>query len=191
MELKIDSFKIYSLFNSSLSDYELETFSVKHKKGLGLVYYLQTYAHIEEENNLMRTYIVRDAITNELVGYFSLKAGMVSINEKIINDNVTFETRPGVELANYAINNTYMKKHLYMKGTGLIIFNDLIYPIVKEVSKIIGIKLLYIFSLPVGSLINRYEQYGFKRLSPKREDELHKRLKPQYDKGCIFMYQEI
>ena len=139
----------------------------------------------------MRTYIIRDCDTNEFVGYFSLKAGMISINEQKIGEKEYFDTLPGVELANFAINDTYIKKHPSMKGCGRIFFDLLIVPIIEEVSKKIVVRIIYIFSLPIDSLIDRYIDYGYMRLASKEENELHRRLKPNYDENCVFMYQEL
>lgn len=189
--VKNELYKAIPIFLSGLTDSEIKNFAVKHKEGQGLVNYLYGLAQLEEEKNLMRTYVVRDVETNEFVGYFSLKAGMISIDEKRINDFISFETRPAVELANFAVNYTYLLNHDDMVGCGISIFDTLIIPIIEEVSKKIGINLIYIYSLPVNKLVSRYKKYGFKRLSLERENELHKRLKPIYDKGCIFMYQEI
>ena len=44
-------------------------------------------------------------------------------------------------------------------------------------------------ALPYDELIIRYKDCGFMRLDSPYEDELHKRLKPLYDRNCIFMYQ--
>ena len=55
----------------------------------------------------------------------------------------------------------------------------------------VGVKYIYIFSLPFETLMKRYGDYGFKRLTSRQEEELHRRLKPNYDEGCIFMYQEL
>ena len=90
-------FRAIPIFNSSLSDEEIINFSTKHNEGIGLVKYLRFNAEMEEKNNLMRTYIVRDNYTDEFVGYFSLKAGMISINEQIIMEKEYFDTRPGIE----------------------------------------------------------------------------------------------
>ncbi len=34
-------------------------------------------------------------------------------------------------------------------------------------------------------------EYGFMRLEAAHEAELHQRLKPRYDSGCVFMYQML
>ena len=116
---------------------------------------------------------------------------MISINEQKIGNDDFFDTRPGIELANFAVNYSYIAKHKELRGCGRIIFDLLIVPIIEDVSRKVGIKYIYIFSLPFETLIGRYEKYGFKRLTSKQEQELHKRLKPNYDEGCIFMYQEL
>ena len=191
MESRNDLFKAIPIFDSGLTDDEIRSFSVKHKDGFGLVQYLYGSAEVEEENNVMRTYIVRDNYSNEFVGYFSLKAGMISINEQKIGNDDFFDTRPGIELANFAVNSSYTAKHKELRGCGRIIFDLLIVPIIEEVSMKVGVKYIYIFSLPFETLMKRYGDYGFKRLTSRQEEELHRRLKPNYDEGCIFMYQEL
>ena len=176
---------------ADLSDDKLLAFSVKYKIAENLVTYLQKFAEIEEESNLMRTYIVRDNIDNELVGYFSLKAGMVSIDEKKGESKSSFNTHPGIEIANFAINNTYLKNHKHMKGCGKTIFIDFIMPIVDITASLIGVRDIYLFALPNKNLINLYESYGFSRLDKEDEELLHARLKPRYDAQCIFMFQKI
>ena len=59
------------IFYSGLTDEEIRDFDVGHKEGYGLVQYLRGMAESEEEQNRMRTYIVRDTKTNEVAGYFS------------------------------------------------------------------------------------------------------------------------
>ena len=167
---------------------DIQAFSARDERGEGLVIYLKDYAFREEINGQMRTYIVRDAETSEIVAYFALKAGLISINELVTEDETTFDTLPGVELANFAVNNAYIENYPSMKGVGYIVFTDFILPLIEMASETIGIKVLYIFSLPETGLIHRYEKYGFQRLSNKWEDAIHQRLKPNYDKDCIFMY---
>ena len=61
---------------------DIEAFSVRDEKGLGLQRYIRYNAFTDEENGLMRTYIVRDIGSDEFVGYFSIKAGLISLNER-------------------------------------------------------------------------------------------------------------
>ncbi len=166
-------------------------FSVKNEDtGEGLVDYIKYYAFLEEAAGVMRTYLVRYRSTNELVGYFSLKAGLVSTNEVRTEEGILFDTVPGVELANFAVNNEFVKKY-DAHGVGIVIFKDFVKPIIMESSKNIGIKIIYIFALPYDRLIKTYQHYGFARLSEKSEAELHQRLKPVYDQSCIFMFQTL
>jgi hypothetical protein len=46
----------------------------------------------------MRAYLVRDSFTNEFVGYFSIKVGVISTNERILGDKTTFDTIPSASL---------------------------------------------------------------------------------------------
>ena len=76
----------------------------------------------------------------------------------------------------------------YFKGIGNVLFTELIVPLINRAANHIGIKAVYLFSLPYTKLMARYESYGFKRLSVPKEVRLHRRLKPRYDKSCNFMY---
>ena len=91
-------------------------FTPVDERGAGLVRYLQTQALPDEVRGTMRTYLVRDTLTDGLVGYFSLKAGLVSNDEERDGDVVEFDTLPGVELANFAVNGTFRKAHPEAKG---------------------------------------------------------------------------
>jgi len=180
-------------------------------RGPGLERYLRYAAFPEEDRGEMRTYIVRDKETKALAGYFSLKAGMISTDEhedyeydmetgEIVIDPETgekkkrrvFKTIPGVELANFAVNDAYIDDNPEMQGMGVALFNDFVLPLVNQVSETIGVKMLYIFALPFDTLIDRYSKYyGFTRLDPVAEENLHRRLKPEYDDYCKFMYRKL
>lgn len=170
---------------------DIQAFSVKDVRGEGLVNYIKNFAFDDEARKRMRTYLVRAKDTSELVGYFSLKAGLISFNEGDPNEIANFDTLPGIELANFAVNNEYLRKNPNAKGLGLLIFNDFILPIVEDVSSRVGAEVLYIFALPFEGLIRQYNKYDFRRLDPEHEAELHRRLKPRYDSECIFMYQML
>ena len=188
---QIDNLTCHHLGEKSQDVADIETFEIIHPEtGRGLELYLKDHALSDEKSGVMRTYLVRFRPSGELVGYFSLKAGLVSHNEEASSDTVTFDTLPGVELANFAINSAFLKKH-NVKGLGYVLFSRLIAPFVKEHAKTLGIYMLYLFALPYERLMKTYENYGFYRLPPKAENQLHQRLKPAYDESCIFMYQPL
>ena len=176
----------------------IEDFFISAPKGQGLSAYLKDNSVIDENERNMRTYLVRLTETDECIGYFSLKAGLISVNENEIEifDYETgrkkmkkaFDTLPGVELANFALNSDVIDKYPFFKGIGNVLFTELIVPLINRAAKHIGIKVVYLFSLPYTKLMARYESYGFKRLSVPKEVMLHRRLKPRYDKSCNFMY---
>lgn len=64
---------------------------------------------------MMRSYLIRDVYSSELVGYFSVKAGLISVNEVHTVEGVTFDTIPGVEIANFAVNEVYQDNHPDLK----------------------------------------------------------------------------
>lgn len=168
----------------------LINFEPAHEKSGFLASYIKRAAFEEESANRMRTFIVKDVSTEEIIGYFSLKAGMLS---RDVPENVSideeFYTLPGIELANFAVNGAYKKNHPEARGLGTLLFRGYILPIVQSVSKFIGVYALYIFALPNPSLIDHYnKEFGFNRLPAEEELHLHNRIKPHYDKDCIFMY---
>ena len=170
---------------------DVRNFTVKHPaNAAGLLGYLQRGAFAKEVAGTMRTYMVRDIKTDECAGYFSLKAGLVSLQEHKINDDETeFDTLPGVEVAFFAVNENYTRGE---HGFGAVIFEDIIEPVIREASRQIGIYLIYVYALPEQKLLKNYqENYGLLRLSPDAEKDLHARLRPRVDKDCIFMYKLV
>lgn len=186
-----DAFYCNHLGSTERDEKDIPSFYVALPDGKGLQRYIRYYAFPEEDAGLMRTYIIRDINSDDLVGYFSLKAGLISINEIEGTEKTDFDTVPGIEVANFAVNSGYMDKHPEAQGSGILIFTHFIQPIIRQVSREIGVKVIYLFALPVERLIARYSEYGFQKLSDKDEEALHKRLKPTYDDSCIFMYKVI
>lgn len=172
-------------------DLLLASFVIKRESGVGLEQYLKMCAVEEEKIGEARTYLVLDKETGELVGYFTLKTGMVSINERVFLFKREFDSLSGIELSNFAVNDAYRDAHPEYDGVGLIIFTFFVLPIVKMVSRYVGVYLLFIFALPYKGLIEYYEKMNFRRLSLSDEYFLHRRLKPRYDRGCIFMSQRV
>ena len=58
----------------------IKSFRITRKTGIGLERYLKEFSFRDELNGFARTYLVKDSITDELVGYFTLQAGKVAIN---------------------------------------------------------------------------------------------------------------
>ena len=188
--------KVFYCEHISASDRDILDFTVRHPEvAKGLEYYIKELALPDEMRNTMRTYLVRDLVTDGLVGYFSLKAGMVSLNEREVMDEQgrkkkEFDTVPGIEIANFAVNESYCKMNPEISGLGVLIFREFIQKLAYQAAEVIGAMVLYIFALPYDSLLERYSKsYCFLRLLPEDEVALHKRLKPAYDETCIFMYQ--
>ena len=102
-----------------------------------------------------------------------------------------FNTIPAIELSNFAVNENYRRTHPLAPKFGFHIFNVFIFPLVRELAKYVGVNALYIYALPNERLIGHYKTMGFKRLSPDDERFVQKHVKPEYDEGCIFMYQTV
>lgn len=158
------------------------------KGAKGLERYLKECALRDERGNDSRTYLVKDSLSGELACYFSLRACLAPLS---LPDGF-FCTIPGVELANFAVNDAYRAKQRTARKTGAYAFRNFILPLARLSSSIVGAKWLCLYALPDERLLRYYsENLGFMRLPAERENFVHSRFKPQYDKGCIFMYQSL
>ena len=167
---------------------DIMAFEPAHPEGVGLVDYLQRLAFPDEDAGFMRTYLVRDNDSDELAAYFSLKAGLASQGETSEGGRTKFDTVPGIELANFAVNGAFLRAHPKAKGLGEAVFQELVREAVRRAGEIVGVALIYLFSLPDERVIANYGRYGFSRLPAGDEERLHARLKPRYDDSCVFMY---
>lgn len=169
----------------------IENFSVKYPNAKNLEYYLKEQSSFDEKHGYARTYLVKEKNTNEIVCYFTLKAGMVSTNQHNFFRRREFDSISAIELADFATNSTYCQKHSELKNIGKISFVHFIYPIAKKVSLQIGAYFLYVFALPEPKLIAHYKKLNFDRLDKKEERKIHRYNKPRYDQDCVFMCQVI
>ena len=106
-------------------------------------------------------------------------------------DKETFDSLSAVELSNFAVNQNYKANHPDISKIGFYVFHKFILPLVNFMSKFIGVSILYIYALPEEKLIEHYKTMGFSRLPVKQEKFVHNHIKPRYDEGCIFMYQNL
>ncbi len=198
--MSLDFFELFDCKHISNEDMEgLRSFTVR-KGGGFLADYLGhetsdgkivSPALNDEESHNARVYLVVDKETNEIAGYFALKAGYIAVHPARKLFRKEFDTVPGVELANFAVNESYIKNHTDQKGLGAAIFKYCVLPIARDAQDYVGIRFIYIFALPDAGLIKRYQNYGFTRLSRLQEKSTHKLIRPRYDRGCIFMYQTL
>ncbi|MCM1181889.1 MAG: hypothetical protein NC337_00760 [Roseburia sp.] len=169
----------------------IRKFHVAAETGLGLEMYLKRQAVSDELTHEARTYLVKDNMTSEIVGYFSLKTGMVASRKKWNPFRLEIDSLPAVELANFAVNSAYKAAHKEQTGIGSIIFLDFVLPIIKMAADKVGICIVYIFALPYNHLIRYYETLNFRRLGKVEEAFIHRHYKPRYDEGCIFMSRPL
>lgn len=153
----------------------------------GLESYLKEAAQEDEHKNSSRTYLVKDKTTGEVVSYFSLRTGLITMQVK----KEKFDSIPAIELSNFAVNQNYRKKHPGITRLGTYTFEFFVLPIVKCIAKYVGVNSLYIYALPESKLIEHYGKMGFSRLPPEQEKFVQHHVKPIYDEGCIFMYQVL
>lgn len=153
----------------------------------GLENYLKYQAVDDENNNNSRTYLVKDLISKELAGYFSLRTGLITIQMK----DDAFDSFPAIELANFAVNKKYKDSHPDSVRLGAYMLDHFIYPLARCMAKYIGVNSLYIYALPEDKLISHYKKMGFTRLPENQEKFVQQHVKPKYDDGCIFMYQML
>lgn len=177
----------------------ISTFKPKYEEGSALAEYLYFQAFNDQNSHKMKTYIIKDKNSGELVGYFSLKAGMVSDKDGYHTIKINgreeeisgFKALPGIELAYFAINGSYSESHTEYEGLGKVIFYYFICPIVKQASELIGAHFLFLYALNQDSLIEYYKSLKFYRLGSIKEEKLHSRVRPINNIKCTFMCQKI
>ena len=77
-------------------------FEATRPEGEGLRTYLQERAFIDESTGIIRTYLIRQRGTGELVGYYSIRAGNILLTRDGWKSAIS-----GIELTNFAVNGTY------------------------------------------------------------------------------------
>lgn len=188
-EAETENYCLSHLLDSEENSDLVSAFSVPNG-ATGLEDYLKYSAIDDEERNYARTYLVKDKATGEAVCYFSLRTGLITM-QTLDSYRGMFDTIPAIELSNFAVNVSYRKSHPVASKFGFMVFEDFIFPLVRELAKYVGVNALYIYALPNERLIRHYKTMGFNRLSPEDERFVQKHVKPEYDKGCIFMYQTV
>ena len=123
----------------------------------GLESYLKCSALDDERSSESRTYLVKDSLTRALACYFSLRTCLVPI---ALTESV-FTTVPAVELANFAVNESYRGQQRAVKRIGAYVFVVFILPMVRHIARVIGAKWLCVYSLPEEKLMQYYESLGF------------------------------
>ena len=175
-------------------------------KVVGLEAYLKVCAWNDDENDLVRIYLVKDAVSQDIVAYFGIKAGMlvanmedaVSLDEQerlLLEEGVKIfpEVLPGIEISHFAVNDDYRRKlsenGMAVKGIGKYLYPKFIYPIIMDVGQKIGVHILYLYAAGDERLVEYYtEAFGFQEMSGA---DHYTPLEPEYDGGCTFMFQRF
>lgn len=76
LEIQHSLFYYEHLLDNPQNIDEIKNFAIRERSGFGLELYLKQTSVFDEENRLNSTYLVKDKMTHEIVGYFSLKTGL-------------------------------------------------------------------------------------------------------------------
>lgn len=166
----------------------LNSFEIKNPKGKGLERYLKEAAEINEKDGVSRTYIISDTKENLPVAYFTLQTGLITVSRGLFKG---FDVITGVELTNFAVNDAYREARDVIPKLGAYLFITFVLPLVREISKYVGSKFLYIYALPENELMKHYATMGFQTIPSKQAKYVYRHVKPSYDKTCVFMWQPI
>lgn len=203
----MNGYDIKRLKDLDSSSVKLSAF--KNKKNPNLEKYFLHFALDEDKVNKNAVYVVFDVDTKEVILYFSLRAGMVSdfsnvrlnlklkkkvsLNTQSNNNENVFKVPdiiPAIELSYFCRNLSYSKSK-QAKGIGAFIFHSEIYPFIKEIKKLLGFKILFLYaadSSKDGTLIKYYKD----KLGFFVGDEAPMiAFQPIIDSDCKFMYQPI
>ncbi len=195
--------KYKALINSFTIDRE-QQFSSNPDKVIGLEAYLKRCAWDEDINGEVKIYLIIDDSLNELAAYFGLKAGMVASSredmppiemQRVIlkEEGVKLlpEVLPGIEISHFAVNDNYRRhagaEDAVIRGLGDYFYPTFIYPIIADVASKIGVNMIYLYAAGDEHLVSYYERvFGFQTLDA---EDYFVPLEPDYDGGCMFMYQ--
>ena len=169
----------------------VETFSINRENAKSIEEYIKKQSFVDEQEGHARTFLVRDCLTNEIACFFSLKAGFVSADEAITSKGKKFNSIPGIELAEFAVNDKYREKHSEIQHIGTIVFSSFIYKLALQISKCLGAFFLYIFALNQPTLIDYYISLNFRNLSEEEKTNTAHFFTPRYNKNCVFMCQRL
>ena len=186
LHLDTEHFRVEHLSDSAENRRLIDGFIAPNNAN-GLESYLKFQAIRDEASKMSRTYLVKDATTGFLACYFSLRTGLISVGR----EDGLFDTIPGVELANFAVNAAYRTQEIKVAKVGAYVFERFICPIAENIADLAGVQCLYIYALPEERLIRYYNSLGFARLPPDAEAFVYSHVKPAYDQGCIFMFQGV
>lgn len=202
------------LIKSFVIDREIEYRQYYEKTGriIGLEQYLKHCAWDDDLTNETRVYVIKTYFTHEIIAYFAIKAGMISVDSQYRNKDKEAQAKnqgiklvpntiSGVEISHFAVNDEYRRNHSRngskITGLGAYLFPAFIFPIIKKVSTDIGIKIMYLYaaddtskdSNAKNTLINYYKKvFEFNTVS---ESDEYKPVTSYYDNGCIFMYRML
>ena len=185
LPLENKTFYIRHLLDSDSDVVDIQSFSINQPSAKGLEIYLKNEASKDEVMSLARTYLIKSKQTDEIAAYFTLRNGLFTLE---IPES-SFVTIPAIELSNFAVNSSFRSSHPEIEEIGSTVLADFVLPIADFLRHFSGAKALYIYSLPQEKLIKHYEKLGFMRLEKDEEKFVHQHVKPEYDTGCIFMYQ--
>ena len=157
-------------------------------KAYGLENYLKNYAVGDENVGAARTYLIKSCDTKEIVAYFTLRCGLITVSRGFWKG---FDASTGIELANFATNDSYREGYDQIPKLGSYVFLNFILPLAREIRKYVGAEFLYIYSLPEHKLMEHYSTMGFNRADIRMERFVYRHVKPYYDKHCIFMFQKL
>lgn len=197
MEINLDFLKNRLFYCEHLSVSETckreisNTFSVKRDNAKGLERYIKSQSFVEEANGYARTFLVRDCETHEIACYFTLRAGLVAADEVLTENGRSFNSISGIELSEFAVNDTYRVKHPEVQHIGAIVFSCFIYPLALRISKWVGAYFLYVFAISSQSLLRYYKSLNFETPPDNDRLNIYRFFTPRYDVGCVLMCQKL
>ena len=165
--------------------YELKMFRAQHDESQ-LEKYLKNYAKKHVEKNVNKIYLVRSSKNKQIAAWFGLKTATLPYND--IGDSFLI---PAIELTHFAVDERYKKADISSEimRTGEFIFWNYILPIVKDVSRKVACKALFVFAIDTPKLIRYYkETLQFKEIKDTNEKDFFEYAVPDYDEDCKFLY---
>lgn len=136
------------------------------------------------ESDRLRTYLIFDdsGEKEELACVFCLRT-----NDLLLGD----ETVPSIELAYFAMEKSYKKKHSDYEGVGRYFFNVFILPIIETTYHLTGGVFLHLFAINNKKLVSFYKKLGFISLEEKDDKEILSYEENEGNQDCKFLFIQL
>jgi len=130
------------------------------------------YLHYRDDSSVI--HYILDSESENLIAYFSLLSSALLYGELSHLGAI-----PAIELKMFALDKRYQGR-----GISTLLIDSVIETITHYSAEYVGAKIILLYSVPIDSILNFYEESGF-----RRTNGLFATYKSPFNEGCIPMFK--